>query len=91
MFELELSLGDCEGVYDLLPSGEGLGRVPELVLLQVLAAIVELQRHVQLFERQVVRPSVLGGFLAVKVVPKTKELWWVDALEDDAFTNLNKA
>ena len=25
VFELELGLGDCEGVYDLLPSGEGLG------------------------------------------------------------------
>ena len=46
VFELELGFGDCEGVYDLLPSGEGLGCVSEFVLHQVLAAIVELQRHV---------------------------------------------
>jgi hypothetical protein len=48
VLELCLLLGDGEGVRHLAPGGQRLARVPEHKLLQVGAAIVKLQAHVEL-------------------------------------------
>jgi len=52
VLELSLLLGHGEGVRHLAPGGQRLTRVAEHKLLQVGAAIVELQAHVELAMRR---------------------------------------
>jgi hypothetical protein len=52
VLELCLLLGHGEGVRHLAPGGQRLTRVPEHELLQVGAAVVELQAHVELAIKQ---------------------------------------